>query len=84
MKIDLTGIDDFLRFMVYRNSNLLPNENEDILYLIDIIASMQNLLHEIITGLPYDYAYHWTNKVGYDGIVDTIFEAYKEETHENN
>ena len=84
MKIDLTGIDDFLRFTVYRNSDLLPNENDDILYLIDIIASMQNLLHEVITGSRYDYAFHWTNKVGYDGIDDTIFDAYKEETHENN
>lgn len=50
---------------VWRNDNLvyiLQEENMDD--LIDIISSLHNLLYEAVTGNLYDYAWHWTNKIG--------------------
>lgn len=32
--------------------------------LAEVIASLFNLLHEEITGEPYDYMFHWANKCG--------------------
>lgn len=40
---------------------------------IDVIASLQNVLHMIVKGEPYDYAYHWTNKIGRNYVNDYIF-----------
>ena len=41
--------------------------------LIDIIASLHNLLYEAVTGNRYDYAFHWCNKIGAD-CLDNIFD----------
>ena len=43
--------------------------------LIDVIASLHNLLYEEVTGERYDYMFHWANKVGascQDDIFDHI------------
>lgn len=32
--------------------------------IIDIIASLHNMLYESITGEPYDYMWHHANKIG--------------------
>lgn len=47
--------------------------------LIDTIASLHNLLYEEVTGQRYDYMFHWSNKAGYYGVLDNIFdeEVYK-------
>lgn len=41
--------------------------------LVDIIASLHNLLYEAITGERYDYMFHWANKCGSD-CNDDIFD----------
>ena len=50
--------------------------------LVDIIASLHNLLYEAVTGERYDYMFHWTNKIGsdcFDDIFDhDIFESEAE------
>ena len=41
--------------------------------LVDIIASLHNLLCEAVTGKCYNYMFHWANKCGswcYDDIFD--------------
>ena len=41
--------------------------------LVDIIASLHNLLCEAVTGNRYNYMHHWANKVGaacHDDIFD--------------
>lgn len=41
--------------------------------LVDIIASLHNLLYEAVTGERYDYMFHWANKCGSD-CNDDIFD----------
>ena len=50
--------------------------------LIDIIASLHNLLYEVVTGERYDYMFHWCNKIGAD-CLDNIFDCLEVEKNEN-
>lgn len=34
--------------------------------VIDIIASLHNIIYKLVTGEPYDYMWHWCNKIGSD------------------
>ncbi|MBR6502621.1 MAG: hypothetical protein IKT42_04190 [Clostridia bacterium] len=47
--------------------------------LIDIIASLHNLLYEAVTGERYDYMFHWCNKIGCD-CLDDIFDGQENDT----
>lgn len=42
--------------------------------LIDIIATLHNLLYQSISGNRYDYMFHWCNKIGSD-CKDNVFDA---------
>ena len=44
--------------------------------LVDIIASLHNLLYECVTGERYDYMFHWTNKIGAPDPIDDIFDIF--------
>jgi len=55
--------------------------NEDIMFSDDridnvdlprIIASLYELLHRQVTGEPYQYFYHFANKIGSD-VEDNLF-----------
>ena len=46
--------------------------------LIDIIASLHNLLYEAVTGERYDYMFHWCNKIGAD-CIDNIFDYLEDD-----
>lgn len=48
-------------------------ESDEQYDLLDLIASLHNELYREVTGKYYDYAFHWTNKGGYNGIDDSIF-----------
>lgn len=53
--------------------------------VIDIIATLHNLLYESIAGKPYDYMWHWCNKIGSDcndHAFDDLLKGDKE--NENN
>ncbi len=50
--------------------------------LIDIIASLHNLLCEALTGNRYNYMRHWSNKIGSDCLDDIFDDMLKGE--ENN
>lgn len=55
---------------------------DQVPYLIDVIASLHNLLYEEVTGTRYNYMFHWSNKGGYNGIIDNLFD--EEASNENN
>lgn len=38
--------------------------------LIDVIASLHNLLYEEVTGERYNYMFHWANKIGASCLED--------------
>lgn len=52
---------------IMRNPDIMFNEQirelQDV-DTVDVIASLYNELHEVVTGEPYDYMFHWANKVG--------------------
>lgn len=50
---------------------------EDVYYLLDVIASLHNLLYEQVTGERYDYMWHWANKAGGD-VKDDIFDEQED------
>ena len=79
-KLDRITID--IKNNIMRNGDIVYGLNEETLILLDYIASLHNLLYEEVTGESYDYMFHWTNKIGYNGIDDDIFDddyAGKEE-----
>lgn len=45
--------------------------------LVDVIASLYELLHYEVTGEGYDYMWHWTNKVGSDVNNDLFIEMLR-------
>lgn len=64
MKIDkdqLLAITEKLKEEVWISNYI---DWEASLDLVDIISSLHNLLYEAVTGDLYDYAWHWTNKIG--------------------
>jgi len=73
-------ITNWLKENVFRNPTLLFNDNirgesDDDIDLIDVIASLHNLLYECVNGERYDYMFHWCNKEGsycWDNIFDSM------------
>ena len=78
-KEKLDRITKDIKNNVMRNSDIVYKLNEETLILLDYIASLHNLLYEEVTGERYNYMFHWTNKIGYNGIEDDIFDYDKEE-----
>ena len=81
----LTDITKFLAENVFRNTDIMYNDFPGVIIdgceidLIDIIASLHNLLCEAVTGNRYNYMFHWANKIG-SWTLDNIFDDdFKEE-----
>ena len=70
-----------------RNPDIMYDEfiDESDVDIIGVIASLHNLLYEAVTGEPYDYMFHWANKLGAwcnDDLFDENSENYViEERH---
>ena len=68
----LDDITSWLKWNIFRNGDIMWAEDPDTdkgnqyYDLIDIIASLHNLLYQAITGERYDYMFHWANKIGSD------------------
>lgn len=45
--------------------------------VIDIIATLHNIIYELVTGEKYDYMRHWCNKIGSD-CDDNVFNELME------
>lgn len=82
-KDKLEKITIWLIANVFRNASIMYNDvirgnnKYTDVDLIDIIASLHNLLYESVNGEPYDYMFHWANKVGSD-CTDNIFDDMEE------
>ena len=68
----------FLNDEIYQAGYLEEGDDSIILHLLDVIASLHNELYNAVTGNYYDYMFHWSNKVGYDGIEDDFFKDVRE------
>lgn len=68
----LNEITGKLREDIFQNDDIMWSKELEKLYkdteidLIDIIASLHNLLYESVTGSRYNYMFHWCNKIGSD------------------
>ena len=82
-KNKMNDITEWLIENVFRNGNILYNDTiryafnarstKQNIDLVDIIASLHNLLYECVNDERYDYMFHWANKVG-SGCEDNIFD----------
>lgn len=63
-KQKLNEITTYLIENVFRNPNIMYTEDNTTLDLLEMIASLHNLLYEEVTGERYDYMFHWANKIG--------------------
>ena len=87
-KEQLDNITSWLKWNIFRNGDVMwsqdteTDEGELFYDLIDMIASLHNLLYEAITGDRYDYWFHWCNKIGSDcneNFFDDIMNNNNEE-----
>lgn len=76
--LDIEKINTWLKDAIYRNPNVVYDEDMHY-FLLDVVASLQNLLNYAIVGEPYNYAFHWTNKIGYNGIDDSLLDEFIKE-----
>lgn len=68
---ELTIIRCWLIEHIFRNGTIMYNDNIrgddnriDDIDLIEVIASLYEVLHREVTHEPYEYMFHWANKVG--------------------
>lgn len=75
----LKDITEFLANNVFRDIDIMHEDLPGVsidgceVDLVDIIASLHNLLCEAVTGNRYNYMFHWANKAG-AGTFDNIFD----------
>ena len=85
----LNNLTYWLRENVFKNTDIMYNDwlweqeidrdNIDT-DLIDIIASLHNIIYELVTGNRYNYMFHWCNKIGSDcndNVFDKLLESEK-------
>ena len=96
---ELSKITRFLAEKIFRNPDImfaeLPgveldkafidefDDNVSEVDLIDIIATLHNLLCEAVTGNRYNYMFHWANKIG-SWCIDDIFDHDVFESEDKN
>ena len=72
IEIDDTKMKVITRFIIglMRNNDLMYNcyirgmESEDDIDLMDVIAYLYEIVHQLYYHEPYHYMFHWANKVG--------------------
>ena len=82
----LNSITYYMRQNVWRNPDLMfamntddVNEIDEYFWkLIDIATSLHNELYKEVTGEYYNYAFHWTNKIGACDPEDDLFKNIEE------
>lgn len=78
-KSKMEYITNLLIRNVFRNPHIMFAELPPITIdghevdLVDIIASLHNLLYDCVNGERYDYMFHWANKIG-SVTSDNIFD----------
>lgn len=61
-KEKLDQITTQLIWDIYRNPNVAFCKTDNEAYLLDVVASLHNVLYKEVTGESYDYMFHWLNK----------------------
>ena len=61
---DLDKIRAYLVDNVFQNEDIMFSDDRDITDLPEIIASLYEMLHRVVTGEPYNYFFHYANKIG--------------------
>lgn len=82
----LNSITSYMKEYVWRNPDLMfamctddVNEIDEAFWkLLDIATSLHNELYKEVTGEYYDYAFHWTNKIGACDPEDDLFKNIEE------
>lgn len=75
-KEELDKITLWIKDNVAENGYFLAMQDEavkDDIKVSEVIFSLHNLLYKEVTGETYDYWFHWTNKVGFDGYREEVF-----------
>lgn len=79
----LNALTSWLIENIFRNPDIMYDDyfwkqeielNGAIFDMLDIIASLHNLLYKAVTGKKYDYMFHWCNKIGSD-CIDDVFDS---------
>lgn len=75
--MDRSKLDKITEYIdnVMRSGLVYLANDDSVIYLMDIIASLHNELYKEVTGDYYDYMFHWTNKCGYNGVNDGLFKT---------
>ena len=71
------NIDTFLNYKVYRNPDIMFCDGAEIdgkYHISDVVAALQDFIHILIKNEPYDYAWHWANKIGSWIESDDVYE----------
>ena len=80
---ELDNITVWIKDNIMRNSKIMFEDavrgNDDYydIDLIEVIASLHNMLYKEVTGEYYDYMFHWANKVG-SYVYDDMFKKEDE------
>ena len=71
---------------IMRNPDIMFSDEirNDKIDLIEVIASLYELLHREATGHTYNYMYHWANKCGAWIENDNIFADVIERVKDND
>ena len=82
---ELITIREWLIENIFRNSDIMFDDNirRDDIDLVEIIASLYEMLHREVTHEPYEYMFHWANKVG-SWCEDQLFINLLKETKDND
>lgn len=73
----LNYIREYIVNNIMRESDIMNNEDcRNVVDLPEVIASLYELLHLIVTGEPYEYMFHWANKCGSWVENDLFTEQY--------
>ena len=66
--------------------NVIQNKNyvfdlgaEYNIDLLEIIASLHNILYKEVTGEYYDYMFHWYNKIAGGTLEDSMYKKYEDQ-----
>ena len=75
----------WLKEHIFMNPEIMFNDlvwDESIDFdasVTDIIASLHNIICELVTGEKYDYMWHWCNKIGSDCNDNAFYKLLKSE-----
>lgn len=69
----LNKIRNYIVINIMRNPDIMFSDIRDNdVDPIEVIASLYEILHRMITGEPYNYMFHWANKCG-SWVKDDLF-----------